>query len=104
MSELAKNLWLIPLNYKLTGFTSFIGAWLYKGEKTFVVDVGPAATVPVLLKALDELGVRRLDAVLLTHIHIDHAGGIGDFVSQLSVDRSYSSTIFSVAGLYPPIT
>lgn len=82
MSELAKNLWLIPLNYKLTGFTSFIGAWLYKGEKIFVVDVGPAATVPVLLKTLDELGVRRLDAVLLTHIHIDHAGGIGDFVSH----------------------
>lgn len=80
--EITKNIYLIPLDQNLPGFKSFIASWLYKGEKTFLVDVGPAATVPVLLKALETLGVKSLDAVLLTHIHIDHAGGIGDFSSR----------------------
>jgi len=46
------------------------------------VDVGPAATVPVLICSLEELGVDRVDGVLLTHIHIDHAGGVGDLLER----------------------
>jgi glyoxylase-like metal-dependent hydrolase (beta-lactamase superfamily II) len=76
--KIAPELYLIPLDQDLPGFTSFIGAWIYKGKKTFLVDVGPAATVPVLVKSLEGLGIRHLDAVLLTHIHIDHAGGAGN--------------------------
>ena len=77
--EIAPELYLVPLDQDLPGFTSFIGAWIYKGEKTLLVDVGPAATVPVLVKSLERLGIQHLDAILLTHIHIDHAGGAGDF-------------------------
>jgi glyoxylase-like metal-dependent hydrolase (beta-lactamase superfamily II) len=79
--KIAPKLYLIPLEQALPGFTGFIGAWLHKGEKTFLVDVGPAATIPILLNALETLEVRSIDAILLTHIHIDHAGGIGDMVS-----------------------
>lgn len=80
--EIAPGLSLIPLDQDIPGFGSFIGSWLYKGEKTFLVDVGPAATVPLLIRALESVGVKSLDAILLTHIHIDHAGGIGDLVSR----------------------
>jgi glyoxylase-like metal-dependent hydrolase (beta-lactamase superfamily II) len=80
--EIAPELYLIPLDQNLPGFASFIGSWIYKGKKTFLVDVGPAATVPVLLKSLKGLGIRHLDAVLLTHIHIDHAGGAGDLAES----------------------
>lgn len=80
--EIAPNLHLIALNQELPGFVSFIGAWLYRGEKTFLVDTGPAATIPVLSESLEKLGVKKLDAVFLTHIHLDHAGGVGDFVAE----------------------
>ncbi|OQX18767.1 MAG: hypothetical protein BWK80_37735 [Desulfobacteraceae bacterium IS3] len=80
--EITKNLYLIPLDQNLPGFKPFIASWLYKGEKNFIVDSGPASTIPVLLKALETLDVTSLDAVLLTHIHIDHAGGIGDLSSR----------------------
>ena len=76
--EIAPKLYLVPLDQNLPGFTSFIGSWIYKGKKTFLVDVGPAATIPLLVKSLEVLEVSHLDAILLTHIHIDHAGGIGD--------------------------
>ena len=42
-----------------------------------VIDPGPSATIPVLIRGLEDLGVTDLSAVLLTHIHIDHAGGTG---------------------------
>jgi len=82
IEELSPDLYLIALDQNIPGFTSFIGSWLYKGKHTLLVDVGPTAAVPLLWDALDRLNVRHLDAVLLTHIHIDHAGGTGDFLSR----------------------
>ncbi|MBL7178963.1 MAG: MBL fold metallo-hydrolase [Pseudomonadota bacterium] len=80
--EVAPQLYLVPLDQNLPGFTAFIGAWIFKGSHTFLVDVGPAATVPILLKSIKALKIRHLDAILLTHIHIDHAGGTGDLVAH----------------------
>ena len=76
--KLDTKLFLVALSPPLPGFDSFIGIWVYTGPPSFVVDVGPAATSEALLKALETIGVRRLDYLLLTHIHIDHAGGIGE--------------------------
>lgn len=80
--EIDSNLYLIPLDQNLPGFTSFIGAWLYKGENTFLVDPGPASTISALLEALKTLEAGKPDAILLTHIHLDHAGGIGHLANH----------------------
>lgn len=72
------GLFRIPLNLPREGFGGFIGAWiLRRGGATVLVDPGPRATVQELLARLEEAGVRQLDALLLTHVHIDHAGGAG---------------------------
>ncbi|UCF94538.1 MAG: MBL fold metallo-hydrolase [Desulfobacterales bacterium] len=71
------DLHLISLYPPLSGFTDFIGAWLYQGKTSFLVDVGPASTVAGLIKRLRDLNVTHLDYILLTHIHLDHCGGIG---------------------------
>ncbi len=76
--NVADNLSLIELVPPIAGFDRFIGAWLYQDQFSFLIDVGPAVTAPFLLKALAELNITKLDYILLTHIHIDHAGGIGD--------------------------
>jgi glyoxylase-like metal-dependent hydrolase (beta-lactamase superfamily II) len=76
--QLADKLYLIALTPPLHGFDRFIGIWLYTGPPAFIVDAGPAATSASLLKALRDLAIDHLDYLLLTHIHIDHAGGIGD--------------------------
>jgi glyoxylase-like metal-dependent hydrolase (beta-lactamase superfamily II) len=62
----------------LVGFRKFLSAWLYHSEElTFVVDPGPLLTISHLASELRRHGVDRLDYILLTHIHIDHAGGTG---------------------------
>ena len=72
----------------LEGFRRFISAWLYRGDDfTLLVDPGPLSTIPVLLEALRTYGVTRLDLVLLTHIHIDHAGGTGELLHHFPEAR-----------------
>ncbi len=62
----------------MTGFRKFLSAWLYHTEDlTFIVDPGPLSTIGHLVAELRRHGVDRLDYILLTHIHIDHAGGTG---------------------------
>lgn len=54
------------------------------GRAAFV-DTGPASAVPHLLGALETLGLapEQVDLVLLTHIHLDHAGGAGLLLRSL---------------------
>jgi glyoxylase-like metal-dependent hydrolase (beta-lactamase superfamily II) len=52
-----------------------------RGRAAFV-DVGTNFSVPALLSALDGLGLAReaVDYVIVTHVHLDHAGGAGEMM------------------------
>ena len=76
--KISQNLYLIDLEQKAKGFRKFIGSWVYIGDYTFLVDVGPSATVEELVTSLKTIGIKRVDYILLTHIHLDHAGGVGE--------------------------
>jgi glyoxylase-like metal-dependent hydrolase (beta-lactamase superfamily II) len=78
------NLACIDLDQpSLEGFRKFISSWIYQGDGfTLLVDPGPLSTIPRLCGELRARGVKRLDYVLLTHIHIDHAGGTGALMKE----------------------
>lgn len=74
---------LIDLDIEALGYTNFISAWLYQGQnQTFLVDPGPAATVDHLIGEIESRGIDKIDWVLLTHIHLDHAGGTGHLIEH----------------------
>ena len=78
MRQIRDNLTLIDIDQALEGFRKFISAWLYRVDGlTVLVDPGPASSIPQLAERLKRAGVGRIDHVLLTHIHLDHAGGTG---------------------------
>lgn len=54
------------------------------GHAAFV-DCGANSSVPRLMAALDKHGIEpaAVDYLLLTHIHLDHAGGAGTLVGKL---------------------
>ena len=78
-----QTLHLIDLDIQQLGYFKFISSWLYTGpEGNFLIDPGPACAIPILVQKLVEKGVNDLDWVLLTHIHQDHAGGLGQLIEQ----------------------
>jgi len=72
----------------LAGFRRFISAWIYRDAgMTLLVDPGPASTIPRLIDELRATGVAHIDYILLTHIHIDHAGGAGALLAAFPEAR-----------------
>ena len=59
-------------------------ALLESGGHHAIVDPGPGSTLETLRQNLraHEIGVGDLDAILLTHIHLDHAGATGALVRE----------------------
>jgi glyoxylase-like metal-dependent hydrolase (beta-lactamase superfamily II) len=49
-----------------------------------LIDPGPASCLPQLINSLEAGGVstREIQAILLTHIHLDHAGATGTLVRE----------------------
>lgn len=85
---ISERIGLITLFPPIPGFDEFIGVWVYKGDDlAFIVDVGPSVSAPALLNALAEMGVNRLDYILLTHIHLDHAGAVGEMAKRFPEAR-----------------
>ncbi len=80
----AQNLFCIDLDQPtLPGFRRFVSSWCWQNQKCRVlIDPGPLSTIPLLLDRLQAAGIDQLDYILLTHIHIDHAGGTGELLKQ----------------------
>lgn len=78
---------LVEIKQRIPGFDHFIGSWVYRGDINFVVDVGPANSVSELIQALLQMNMERVDYVFLTHIHIDHAGGLEEFLKHFPMAR-----------------
>lgn len=78
---------LIEIKQKIPGYDHFIGSWVCRGDINLVVDVGPANSVGRLIETLMEMNIKRVDYVLVTHIHIDHAGGLGEFLEHFPKAR-----------------
>jgi len=82
------------------GITAVDAEYLYPGHaaahvivdsgRAAFVDVGTNGSVPYLLAGLEELGIARdaVDYLLLTHVHLDHAGGAGALMRELPNARA----------------
>ena len=90
MIEIADGTTLIDLEY--LGQPGHIGCCLLEtGEGLALVDPGPATTHDRLREAIQSHGATLQDVrvLLLTHIHLDHSGGVGLLARELPRLRIY---------------
>lgn len=74
-----------PIDLHFLDEPGLIGSYLIrKDDAVILVESGPGSTLPALLKGLETKGLQASDIthVLLTHIHLDHAGGAGWLAEQ----------------------
>jgi hydroxyacylglutathione hydrolase len=65
----------------------FVYSYLIVGKTICLIDTGVAATAPLILDAVKELGrsPREISLILLTHAHPDHIGGCAPIRTQAPV-------------------
>ncbi|QXJ20049.1 MBL fold metallo-hydrolase [Actinomadura graeca] len=68
------------IDTRMAGYTGITAGYLILSDRPCLVEPGTAGSAPIVRRALTELGVGPGDlaSVVVTHIHLDHAGGVGD--------------------------
>ena len=71
---------VLEIDTLLGGWSRVTAGYLIEGPAPVLIETGSQSSVPSLLGSLEELGVAPgdLSGVAVTHIHLDHAGGVGD--------------------------
>lgn len=64
------------------GFPGITGAFVVRGDRTALVETGPKSSLDHLLRGLEAAGVESVDYVVVTHIHLDHAGAAGTLAAR----------------------
>lgn len=68
------------------GVPGYAGAWVVEGRRGYIlVESGPGAALPLWLSALPAAGIpfEQIEWILVTHIHLDHAGAAGALLEHL---------------------
>ncbi|MCW2899151.1 MAG: beta-lactamase domain protein [Streptosporangiaceae bacterium] len=72
------------IDTQMAGYTGITAGYLILGDRPCLIEPGTAGSAPVVRRALTSLGVTAADlaTVVVTHIHLDHAGGVGDIAES----------------------
>ncbi len=82
---------VVEIDTRLGGFDHLTAGYLLAGPAPVLVETGSQSSLEVLLAELAALGLgpEDLAGVAVTHIHLDHAGGVGDVARAFPKARVY---------------
>ena len=71
---------VFQIDTRMAGYEGITAGYLIRSDRPCLVETGTAPSAPVVRDALARLGIGADDlaTVVVTHIHLDHAGGAGD--------------------------
>ncbi|MFH1003792.1 MAG: MBL fold metallo-hydrolase [Chloroflexota bacterium] len=83
ISEVAPGIYMMDDGlYAMPGFGS---VYLLNEAKKALVESGPAVSAGAVLAGIREIGLRpdEIDYIIVTHVHLDHAGGAGTLAREM---------------------
>ena len=85
---------VLEIDTCLGGWRQVTAGYLVEGAAPVLVETGSQSSVPVLLDALASHGIGPGDlaGIAVTHVHLDHAGGVGDVARQVPLSGESSET------------
>ena len=60
---------------------------IYSDGCSAVIDVGTENSVPNILDDLNSARIKDIDALIVTHLHTDHAGGLPELAKRREIDN-----------------
>jgi glyoxylase-like metal-dependent hydrolase (beta-lactamase superfamily II) len=75
---------VFQIDTRMAGVQGITAGYLIRGSRPCLVETGTSTSAPVVQAALASLGIgpESLATVVVTHIHLDHAGGVGDIAAM----------------------
>ncbi len=75
---------VFQIDTKMAGYQGITAGYLIRSSRPCLVETGTSTSAPVVRAALASLGIdpASLATVVVTHIHLDHAGGVGDIAAM----------------------
>lgn len=82
---------IYTIDSRLCGIPEYTCVYLVAGENSTLIETASAACVPAVLEGIEDVGIRPDDIsqVVLTHVHLDHAGGAGALLSAMPNARIF---------------
>jgi glyoxylase-like metal-dependent hydrolase (beta-lactamase superfamily II) len=68
------------LGERVAGANAVFAVYFIRDGEGAIIEPGPAVLVPKIQEAVVELGLPKPAYIIPTHIHLDHAGGVGRLV------------------------
>jgi len=73
---------VVAIDSRMNGCERITAVYYLPGPRPAIIETAPATSLERVLAGLDEAGVHDLDWIVLTHIHLDHAGAAGHMAER----------------------
>ena len=68
---------IYQIDVHMEGKPQRMSCYYIDSPEPILIEVGPSNSFPYLISALESIGINNIERTAITHLHLDHVGGIG---------------------------
>jgi len=73
---------IYQIDVLMEGKEGRLACYYIDSKDPILIEVGPSSSFPYLISALETIGIQSIKRSAITHLHLDHVGGIGHVVEN----------------------